>query len=425
MILAIYGDSACALVTSGVLASIGHQVTLYLPDGAIKDQLMQGNEPFSEPNLQALLQQQMKDGRLAFADFAQIPEQDDMPDAVLLAFDANDYILAERVVSQYAQIQINVLIINQSTFSIGSSDKLAKLLNARQYLVYLPDFIQEGAAIQTFSRPNKIILGCADHQAEIMVREIFRPLNRLKDQFLVMSLREAEFTKFAVSGMLATRVSFMNDLANVADHMGVDIERVRMGMGSDQRIGEAYLYPGCGFGGHSFSREVGSLAYTIADVGAKSRLLDEVLAINELQKEALFRKLWRYYDCNLKGKMIGIWGASFKPNTSRIDNAPVLRLLDAFLAQGATVKLHDPKALGNIARLYGDNAQLVLCNQQYEAASGVDALLLVTEWKQYWSPNFKRLLQSMRTPLILDGRNIYDPNYVKSLGFDYMGVGRA
>ena len=425
MILAIYGDSLCALVTSGVLASIGHQVTLYLPDGAIKNLLLQGHEPYFEPNLQALLQQQIRDGRLAYADFVQTQTGDDSPDAVLLAFDAADYALAEQVVAQYVQLQLDVLIINQSTFSIGSSDRLAKLLGTRQQLVYLPDFTQEGAAIQTFSRPNKFILGCADHQAEIVLREIFRPLNRLKEQFLVMSRREAEFTKFAVSGMLATRVSFMNDLANVADHMGVDIERVRIGMGSDQRIGEAYLYPGCGFGGHSFSREVSSLAHTIADVGAKSRLLDEVLAINELQKEALFRKLWRYYDGNLQGRVIGIWGASFKPNTSRIDNAPVLRLLDAFLAQGATVKLHDPKALGNIARLYGDHAQLVLCNQQYEAASGVDALLLVTEWKQYWSPNFKRLLQSMKTPLILDGRNIYDPNYVKSLGFDYMGVGRA
>ncbi len=423
MILAIYGDSLCALVTAGVLASIGHEVSLHVPDGTINALLKQGQEPYSEPNLQGLLKQQLQEGRLAYADFRQ--PVDTTPDAVLLAFDANDYLLAEQIVSQYAQLAADTLLINQSTFSIGSSERLAKLLNARQHLVYLPDFMQEGAAIQTFSRPNKFILGCAVHQAELLVREIFRPLNRLKDQFLVMSLREAEFTKFAVSGMLATRVSFMNDLSNVADVMGVDIERVRVGVGSDQRIGEAYLYPGCGFGGHSFSREVSSLAHTIAEVGTKSRLLDEVLAINELQKEVLFRKLWRYYDCNLQDKVIGIWGASFKPNTSRVDHAPVLRLLEAFLSQGATVKLHDPKALANIARLYGDNKRLILCREQYEAASQVDALLLVTEWKQYWSPDFKRLLKMMNTPLILDGRNIYDPNYIKSLGFDYIGVGRA
>lgn len=423
MILNIYGDSLCALVTAAVLASIGHQIILRLPQGPVQSLLNQGAEPYPEPGLHGALMQQQAEGRLSFSDLSQPAPMD--TDAVFLAFDSQDYELAVGIVQQYGQSRAPVLVINQSTFSIGSSEKLDSLLGTHQQLVYLPDFMQEGAAIQTFSRPNKIILGCASHQAEILVREIFRPLNRLKDQFMVMSLREAEFTKLAVSGMLATRVSYMNDLANVADSIGVDIERVRMGMGSDPRIGEAYLYPGCGFGGQSFSREVMSLASTVSGLGAKSRLLEEVLAINELQKEALFRKLWRYYDCNLKGKVIGIWGASFKPNTNRIDNAPILKLLDAFLSQGAVVKLHDPKALNNIEQLYGKTDQLILCTDQYAAATQVDALLLVTEWKQYWSPNYNRLLKLMNTPLILDGRNIYDPNYIKSLGFDYMGVGRA
>lgn len=412
----------CALVTASVLASIGHQVSLNMPEGPARTLLKQGSEPYPEPGLYSSLIQQQQDGRLGITDFQSHPPE---TDAVFLAFDSRDYALAEQVVQHYASQQAAVVLINQSTFSIGSSGKLADMLGHNQHLVYLPDFMQEGAAIQTFSRPNKIILGCASHQAELLVREIFRPLNRLKDQFMVMSLREAEFTKLAVSGMLATRVSYMNDLANVADALGVDIERVRMGMGSDPRIGEAYLYPGCGFGGQSFSREVMSLASTVSGIGAKSHLLEEVLAINELQKEALFRKLWRYYDCNLKGRVIAIWGASFKPNTNRIDNAPILKLLDAFLAQGAIIKLHDPKALPNIEKLYGQHPQLVLCADQYDAVSGVDALLLVTEWKQYWSPNYRRLLKLMQTPLILDGRNIYDPNYIKSLGFDYMGMGRA
>jgi UDPglucose 6-dehydrogenase len=423
MILSIYGDSLCALVTAAVLASIGHQISLHVPQGQVQDFLSQGAEPYPEPGLHSALLLQQAEGRLTLADFSQPVCM--QADAVFLAFDSQDYELALDIVQQYGQSHADVMVVNQSTFSIGSSEKLAHVLAAGQHLVYLPDFMQEGAAIQTFSRPNKIILGCGSRQAELLVREIFRPLNRLKDQFMVMSLREAEFTKLAVSGMLATRVSFMNDLAGVADALGVDIEHVRMGMGSDPRIGEAYLYPGCGFGGQSFSREVMSLASTVAGIGAKSRLLEEVLTINELQKEALFRKLWRYYDCNLKGRVIGIWGASFKPNTNRIDNAPILKLLDAFLAQGATVRLHDPKALKNIEQLYGQHEQLILCHDQYDAATGVDALLLVTEWKQYWSPDYKRLLQLMNTPFILDGRNIYDPNYIKSLGFDYMGVGRA
>lgn len=423
MILSVYGDSLCALVTAAVMASIGHQVKLHLPEGRVKSDLSLGVEFYPEPNLYVLLQQQRRESRLFDAEF-------DAPigheiDAAFLAFESQDYEMAEQVVQQYARAHSSALMINQSTFSLGNSEKLAGQVNAQQQLVYLPDFIQEGVAIQTFSRPNKIILGCGAHQAELLVREIFRPLNRLKDQFLVMSLREAEFTKLAVSGMLATRVSFMNDLANVADSMGVDIDHVRMGIGSDPRIGEAYLYPGCGFGGQSFSREVMSLAHTMAGLGTKSRLLNEVLVINDHQKEVLFRKLWRYYNCNLKDRVIGIWGASFKPNTNRIDNAPILKLLEAFWAQGAIVKLHDPKALQNIELYYGKREQLILCSEQYEAATEVDALLLVTEWKQYWSPDFKRLRSIMNTPLILDGRNIYDPSYIKSLGFDYVGVGRG
>ncbi|RYZ96057.1 MAG: UDP-glucose/GDP-mannose dehydrogenase family protein, partial [Moraxellaceae bacterium] len=346
-------------------------------------------------------------------------------EAIFLAFAPRDFALAEQIVKAIAQQDYALVVINQSTFAVGSSPYLASLLNAAQSLVYVPDFTQEGMAIDSIARPNKIILGCDDARAEATVREIFRPFNRLKDQFLKMSLREAEFTKLAVSGMLATRISFMNDLSNVADALGVDIEQVRVGIGSDKRIGEAYLYPGCGFGGQSFSEDVMSLAQTVSGVGIKSKLLQQVLQINEDQKEVLFRKLWRYYDCNLQGKVVGIWGAAYKPNTNKIDNAPTLKILEALWAQGVTVKLHDPRALQKISQHYGSHPQLILCDSQYEAAEQVDALMLVTEWKQYWSPNFKRLKLAMKHPLILDGRNIYNSDYLKNLGFEYVGIGRG
>lgn len=419
----VYGDNLCALVSAALFSSVGHDVWLCLPEGRVKQTLMAGNEAYPEPRLQGLLDQQRKEQRLFYTTLDEaVP--DDL-DAVFLAFAPYDFELAQHIVKNLGQYEQSLLVINQSTFAVGCSASLASHLSAQQNLVYVPDFIQEGVAVESMARPSKIILGMDDMRAENQIREIFRPFNRLKDHFLRMSLREAEFTKLAVSGMLATRISFMNDLSNVADVLGVDIEQVRVGMGSDKRIGEAYLYPGCGFGGQGFSEDVINLAQTVSGFGIKSKLLQQVLQINEDQKEVLFRKLWRYFDCNLSNKTIGIWGAAYKPNTNKIDNAPTLKILEALWAQGAIVKLHDPVALEKITQHYGQHEQLILCNSQYEAAKGVDALMLVTEWKQYWNPNFRLLKQSMNHPLILDGRNIYNPYYLKDLGFEYVGIGRG
>ena len=419
----VYGDNLCALVNAALFASVGHEISLCLPAGRVKRNLENGDEAYPEPRLQDLVNLQVKEQRLGYTDL-NAPIPDDL-EVVFLAFAPKDFALAQQIVQRLGTHAKPLLVINQSTFAIGCSDQLARDLSALQSLVYVPDFIQEGMAIDSIARPSKIILGMDDCRAENQVREVFRPFNRLKDHFLKMSLREAEFTKLAVSGMLATRISFMNDLSNVADTLGVDIEQIRVGMGSDKRIGEAYLYAGCGFGGQSFSEDVMNLAQTVSGVGIKSKLLQQVLQINEDQKEVLFRKLWRYFDCDLSHKTIGIWGAAYKPNTNKIDNAPTLKILEALWAQGAVVKLHDPVALEKIAQHYGSHAQLILCESQYEAACDVDALMLVTEWKQYWNPNFQRLKQSMNHPLILDGRNIYNPYYLKELGFEYVGIGRG
>ena len=239
-----------------------------------------------------------------------------------------------------------------------------------------------------------------------------------------MPVLDAEFTKLSVSGMLATRISYINDLAVVAEKLGIDIEYVRQGLAADSRIGASYLYPGAGFGGENFSHDVLTLANTVSGTGAKSQLLAQVWDINEQQKEILFRKLWNYYHGDLAGKVIAIWGASFKENTSRIQQSPIHAMLKALWAQNMVVKLHDPQALAEIEKHYGYREDLIYCTDQYEAVEGAHALCLLTAWKQYWSPNYTELLKKMQHPLILDGRNIYDPCYVKAQGFAYQGVGR-
>lgn len=419
MELCVYGDTLNALVTAAALASTGHRVSLRTLNNALDGQIQQGFTPFREHDLEQLLSEQLTEGRLLI-------EQQDAPlhvnvRAVFFAFAENDYhtalVLAKRMQGRA------FLLINQSAFQVGATEALQQQFAGP--VVAMPEFVQEGAAVESFVRPARLLLGCNDAQAEQLVREIFRPFNRQKDQFQIMQPREAEFTKLAINGMLATRVSFMNDMANLADKLNVDIEAVRQGVGADPRIGEAYLYPGSGFGGLGLVQNVTNLAGALASQGVKSALLEQVLDINERQKEVMFRKLWRHYHTDLAGKTVAIWGAAFKPGTARIDNAPVLALIEALLAQGATVAVHDPQALGSLQAHFGATQSGVrYCNDMYAAAAGADALTLVTEWKTYWSPDFAALKNTMAQPVLLDGRNIYEPDYVRECGFIYYGVGR-
>lgn len=254
--------------------------------------------------------------------------------------------------------------------------------------------------------------------------DLLRPFFPLSQQYLFMPILDAEFTKLSISGMLATRISYMNDLAQVAEKLHIDIENVRLGLGADSRIGSSYLQPGVGFGGDNFSRDILTLSETMSSSGTNSRLLQQVWEINEQQKEILFRKLWNYYCCDLQGKTVAIWGAAFKENTSSTINSPVHTMLEALWAQQVTVKLHDPAALPDLENYYGKREDLILCRNPYEAVQDAHALCLMTAWKAYWSPDYSRLKQLMAHPIILDGRNIYDPAYVRAQGFAYEGVGR-
>ncbi|MCP1367207.1 UDP-glucose/GDP-mannose dehydrogenase family protein, partial [Halomonas sp. BBD48] len=276
-----------------------------------------------------------------------------------------------------------------------------------------------------FTRPTRWLLGCEDDWAEDQVRELLRAFNRRAELFQRMPRRAAELTKLAINGMLATRISYMNEVAGLADSLGVDVEYVRQGMGADTRIGYEYLYPGCGFGGPNFSRDLMRLADVQHATGRESHLLEQVLDINESKKETLFRKLWGHFHGQLENRTVAIWGAAFKPGTTRIDHAPVLTLLRALWAQGVHVRLHDPAALPAVRKVVGDHPLLTLCEgTPYEACEGADALILVTEWKCYWNPDWRRLGEMLGERLILDGRNIYDPAYVAARGLTYRGIGR-
>ena len=332
MHLDIYGDTLTALVTAAAMSSTGHQVTLRVPAGQVADDLEAHRMPYQEPGLEAMLDEQQKAGRLLTGSAEQMP--DDRVEAVFLALSPAAQPFAESLVDQLAaRREHSWLVVNQSNFPVGTTETLQQRLRdgadpgVDRAVIVMPEMLQEGAALQSFMRPSSILVGCDSDWAEVHIREMLRPFNRLRDVMRLLRPREAEFTKLAINGMLATRLGFMNDMASLADALRVDIEQVRMGMGADPRIGEAYLYTGCGFGGMNFSRNVMSLANTLESSGVGSELLEQVLLINERQKEVLFRKLWQHYRTDLHGKTVALWGAAFKPGTGRIDNAPALKLL--------------------------------------------------------------------------------------------------
>ncbi|AFT70024.1 NDP-sugar dehydrogenase like UDP-glucose dehydrogenase [Alloalcanivorax dieselolei B5] len=420
------GDTLCAAVTAAALAQTGHQVTWYLPEGRYWQGLQSGGDSYHEPGLMALVREQADAGHLTIQAMDALNEKP--APVVFMALSPGAREMAEAVLTWLVERPGCELLVNQSVFPVGTTEELQRQLEQRGHVipvVCLPDTLQEGRALQDFIRPDHILLGCDDAVAERLVREILRPFNRRQDVIQVMRPREAEFAKLAISGMLATRLSFMNDMALLAEELDVDIDVIRQGMGSDSRIGEAYLYAGCGFGGPGFSRDVMSLTHTLRSRRINAELLEQVLQINERQKEVLFRKFWRHYEGEVSQRRVALWGVAFKPGSDRVDNGPALRLIEALWAQDVEVHVHDPLALPELSCWAEGRGPLVLHDDGYDAVHNCDALMVVTEWKEYWSPDWTALKSLMSTPVILDGRNIYDPSYVKSKGFQYYGIGRG
>lgn len=417
----VYGSGLTAWVAAASLAKAGNDVVIDSPTSDLQKPLLAISAIRDEPGLLTQIEIQLAEQRLS--------RENDIAaeyDVYWLALEASEQLHAQNIISKLAHtITNNLLIINQCNFGIGATDELQTQLNkdTNQIVVYVPDNLQEGQALQGFSHPKRIVLGTDSDWAVTMTRALLRPFLQNIENLQLMSAREAEFTKFAITGMLAIRLGYINELANLADQMDVDIDVIRDGMGADPRIGRHYLSPGCGFGGQNFNDYISRFSDTFQQK-RNSSLLRAVIDENEIQKELLFRKLWQYYQSDLSSKAVAIWGASFKPGTASIDNAPSLKTIDALIAQGVHVNIHDPEAISNLQLHYGDQPLIHYCVTPYEAAKDCDALLLVTEWPEYWSPDYLRLVDEMRTPLIIDGRNIFDREALEMYGFSYIGVGR-
>ncbi len=422
----IHGSELAAATAAAALSWVGHQVR-WVPHASMRWPALQAADWLRrEPDLLERLEEGLEQGTLSLAN-GEGSNPGEAIDILWLALSPEQREEADELVTEVAGSQQGALIlINNSTFPVGETERLETRLggNGRR-AVALVDMIEEGRAWASFTRPGRWLLGCDDEHAEAQVRELLRAFNRRRDVMQLMPRRAAELTKLATIGMLATRISYMNEIAGLADSLGVDVEFVRQGMGADSRIGYEYLYPGCGFGGPHFSRDLMRLADVQEASGRQSALLEQVLDINEQKKETLFRKLWTHFHGQLEGRTVAIWGAAFKPGSARIDHAPVLTLLRALWAQGVRVQLHDPAAVPALRAEVGDHPLLSLFDgDPYAACENADALMLVTEWKHYWNPDWSRLAGLLNEKLLLDGRNIYDPAHVANWGLVYRGIGR-
>lgn len=429
MKIAIWGNELIAWTAAACFAEMGNEV-LFVPlysDDASDTPTSVNDAPANakeEPNLLEQLQEQCESGRLQFANVGEASQ------AMLhfLAFLPKQLHYAESLCQSLATDNKRQLILmNASNFGIGASDKLqACFRGEQQTMAYIPDQLPAGSALAHFKNPDHLIIGCQQEWALMHIRALYRPFSKGLNNWMLMSAREAEYTKFAITGMLALRLAYINDLANLADEIDVDIDIIRQAMGSDERIGQHYLNPGCGFGGEHFPQYIEGLAGTLSQA-RNSSLLSTVLEENEKQKELPFRKLWRHYDCDLQGKTISIWGLAFKPGTASISNAPSLKIIDALLNQGCKVQVHDPMAMTNIQLFFADHhhaEQLMFCKNEMQALENSDGLLLLTEWAQYFSPDYQAMQNAMNTALVIDGRNVFEKELIKELGFVYYGVGR-
>ena len=431
----VYGQSLVAFVTAACLADNGNQVLLIDDDFDHSQGDLLSHYPWvtAEPGLLALVHLNLKAGRLVVS--GDIEKGASEGYFQYLQLSAHERPLAEKITGVLGHMMTgDKVLVNRSLFPIGCSEQLQAQVLAQLTkrkvthqcaLVVEPDFRVEGRLIADFTRPDRIILGSTDQVAISQLRDLYSPFNRQRDVVMVMSPRSAELTKYSVNAMLATRISFMNEVAEVAEYFGADIEEVRLGMGSDSRIGYEYLYPGAGFGGPNFADDVEAFSRTVQEAGCEGRLLEAVLDINSSQREVLFRKAWRHFNMNLKGRTFAVWGLSYKPNSEGIRNAPSIHLISLLLDQGCVVQVFDPAAMTKAKAYFGELIGLVFCENPEACLKGADALAVMTEWKTFWTPNFDLIKAELKQPVIFDGRNLYDPALMERLGITYYGIGRG
>ncbi len=439
MKVTIFGSGYVGLVTGACLAEVGNKVMCVDVDPAKIDLLNSGGIPIFEPGLADMVARNREAGRLMFTtdpqagvEFGQIqfiavgtpPDEDGSADL--------RYVLAvaESIAEHMTDFKV---VVDKSTVPVGTGDKVAQRIretlgkrcaDIEFDVVSNPEFLKEGAAIGDFMKPDRIVVGTENPRSIAIMRQLYAPFNRNHERLLFMDIRSAELTKYAANAMLATKISFMNELSNLAEILGADIEKVRIGIGSDPRIGFQFIYPGCGYGGSCFPKDVQALEKTATDVGYQPALLHAVESVNTRQKGLLFKKIGEYFDGDLSGKTIALWGLAFKPNTDDMRAASSRTLMEALWEAGASVRAFDPVAHEEARRIYGDRADLHLCAHAEEALDGADALAVVTEWIEFRSPDFDKVRDSLRHPVIFDGRNIYDPSAVTAAGLTHFSIGR-
>ncbi|MFW5722985.1 MAG: UDP-glucose dehydrogenase family protein [Halochromatium sp.] len=439
MDVTIFGSGYVGLVTGACLAEVGNQVICVDVDADKIAMLNAGGVPIFEPGLDDLIAKNRQAGRLRFSTDADEgvahglfqfiavgtpPDEDGSADLRHVLAVAQS--IGERMTGYR-------IIVDKSTVPVGTADRVAETVRAAQSkrgqsidfdVVSNPEFLKEGAAIEDFMRPDRIIVGTDNPRTGELLRALYGPFNRNHDRVMVMGVRSAELTKYAANAMLATKISFMNELSNIAEAVGADIEMVRVGIGSDPRIGYQFIYPGCGYGGSCFPKDVRALERTATTIGYEAELLQAVEAVNHRQKERLFSKIEHYFEGALQGKTFALWGLAFKPNTDDMREASSRRLMEQLWAVGARVRAFDPVAAEEARRLYGERADLELVENRMDAVEGADALVIVTEWSEFRSPNFADIKAQLSTPVIFDGRNLFDPNQVTAAGLTYVSIGR-
>jgi UDPglucose 6-dehydrogenase len=440
MKITVVGTGYVGLVSGACLAEMGNDVMCLDVDAAKVQRLAQGDIPIYEPGLEELVQRNARAGRLHFTDDIALsvrhgdvqfiavgtpPEEDGSADL--------RYVLeAARNIGRH--MAARKIIVDKSTVPVGTADKVrqavAEVLGQRGVdlpfsVASNPEFLKEGAAIQDFMSPDRVIVGAEDDYTIGVMRRIYEPFQRTHDRLMVMDVRSAELTKYAANAMLATRISFMNEMANLAETLGADIEQVRRGIGADPRIGYQFLYPGAGYGGSCFPKDVQALIRTADQHGLPMRVIEAVETANDAQKFRLPQKIVRRYGEDLRGRTFALWGLAFKPNTDDMREAPSLTVIQELTRRGARVKAYDPVAAHEAQKLLADNGNVEFAPDMYKAVEGADGLLLVTEWKAFRAPDFERVRELLKAPVILDGRNQYNAADLKALGFDYEGIGRA
>lgn len=440
MRVTIFGSGYVGLVTGACLAEVGHNVVCMDVDSDKIEALKQGQVPIYEPGLTQLIQKNLRIKRLVFTtnveravahgsiQFIAVgtpPDEDGSADLQYVLQVAENI---GRYTNGYK------LIVNKSTVPVGTADKVKakvqEILEARGEtysfdVVSNPEFLKEGAAIDDFMRPDRIVIGTDNQQTIRVMSELYAPFNRNHNKLLFMDVRSSEMTKYAANAMLATKISFMNEMAQIAEKVGADIEQVRVGIGSDSRIGFNFIYPGCGYGGSCFPKDVKALQRTAKDSGLGALMLDAVEEVNFQQKRLLFKKIHAHYEGQLQGKRFALWGLAFKPNTDDMREASSRVIMEALWEAGASIQAFDPEAMQEAQRIYGQRDDFLLCETPEDALENADALILVTEWRVFQSPDFEFIREKLQAPVVFDGRNLFDPRKMHEIGFDYYAIGRG